>query len=778
MKNKANFSNKKKNNNLMLTKLSNFILNYKIVILILILVLSALAIPGLSFLKVTVNIESFFLEDDPIIKNQNKFEKLFNTNDFAGILVENDNVFSRESLTLINEIQSKLSKNVPFMKKIQSLTTIKKPFQDKSYLNFENKNLLSNDKELEHFKKFCNGNDSLKSVLFSSNNKQAWILIKLNPYPSKKDWNEKQEPLFKVGQSIYDTVKSIKNEKTILTATGVPVYAYRKVTEMMEDLVFILIIGAVVALILSIVILHSIQGVIGTLLVISLSILSVLGIQGWLGVTTDSAFISVPILLAMGVSIGYTVHITRFFKQHLIETQDRKSSIIYSLKKSIKPIFFTAFTTIVALLSFLFVEINPIQWVGITSASSILAVFILSITIFPIIMSYGKNKKDNINQKKSSLLEPLLELFSNWVLKHRITTSSIFLIICVISIYGILQLKVDFDAKKVTGTKLQHMKDQIHVGKSEIATSETLNLTITIPSSNFKDPKSLNKIKLLEKRIEDLPLIKKTNSIFDIIKNFNYNLHRQNKNFNQIPSNKENLNSLISICEKSSHNPLENWTAENYKTTRLDIELTDFSSGEIENNIKKINNFIQEIFPKKTEHFFSGYTYQMTIMNQYITRGLIKSVLTAMIMITILMIIIFRSFKFGLAAMIPNIFPVIITGGIMGLFNIPLEFVTMTVAPMIMGLAVDDTIHLIWHFKENMENHNDFHRNIKDTFSNVGVAITETTLILCLTFSVFIFSQVNSIINMGILICSGMLAAYLSDIFITPVIIKKLSRTK
>lgn len=161
-------------------------------------------------------------------------------------------------------------------------------------------------------------------------------------------------------------------------------------------------------------------------------------------------------------------------------------------------------------------------------------------------------------------------------------------------------------------------------------------------------------------------------------------------------------------------------------------------------------------------------------MNQYITRGLIQSVLTALGMITILMMIVFRSVRLGLVAMIPNVFPVLIAGGVMGFLKIPLEFVTMTVAPMIMGLAVDDTIHLLSHLKDDLKQSDDFTASVTRTFSTVGSAITETTIILCLTFLVFTFSKVNSIINMGILTCSGMLAAYLADIFVTPILIKKL----
>jgi len=161
----------------------------------------------------------------------------------------------------------------------------------------------------------------------------------------------------------------------------------------------------------------------------------------------------------------------------------------------------------------------------------------------------------------------------------------------------------------------------------------------------------------------------------------------------------------------------------------------------------------------------------MAVMNQYITRGLVKSILAATIMIALLLIILFRSFKLGIVAMIPNIYPLLICGAIMGFAGIPMEFVTMTIAPMIMGLAVDDTIHFISHISKEMKSTGNTRMSIRFAFRTVGTAISETTVILCLTFLVFIVSDINSIRNMGILSAAGMAAAYSADIFITPLLI-------
>lgn len=249
--------------------------------------------------------------------------------------------------------------------------------------------------------------------------------------------------------------------------------------------------------------------------------------------------------------------------------------------------------------------------------------------------------------------------------------------------------------------------------------------------------------------------------------------NRRDPQSDRIPEKQSTVRGLLLFYERITPGTLRTWVDENYSTTRVFIELSDFSSKEIAQVVSLIEEQIAVLFPPNTEFFMSGSTFQMAVMNQYITTGLIRSVLTALIMITLLMVIVFKSLKLGLIAMIPNVYPIVIVGAVMGYAGIPLEFVTMTVAPMIMGFAVDDTIHLISHIKKDLLKTGDCELSIRCTFATVGTAITETTVILCLSFLVFTVSDVNSIRNMGILSCCGMFTAYLADIFVTPILIRR-----
>ncbi len=750
------------------------ILARKAAVIIVAAILAAAAVPGLLRLDITVNIEDFFLEDDPVLRNQQEFRRLFHNNDFVGVLVESDDVFSRASLEAIRTVGDRLRKEVPLAKEVVSPVHISGPFGPGMALRFKDGRLLETDATVGYYKQRCNESGYLRGVLFSSDNRQAWIRLGLHPYPQADEWKGEEKPLFAVGRAAYDVVRSVRVDNVRFTATGVPVYAYRKEAEMMEDLGRILALGAAVALLLTILIFRNIRGVAGALGVLGLSVITVFGMEGWVGASMDSAFIAVPVLLAMGVSIGYSVHINRFFRLRFQQTGDRAGSVVYALEKSARPILFTAFTTVAALLSFVFVEIKPIRWVGITSALSITSVYIYSMLFFPVFLASGPDREPSTEGGRLDVFEKTLRLFSLWLSRYSAPIMIVFIALTAVALAGVSRLKVDFDAEKMMGTELPHMKDQARIGESEIASGEAMDLVLLFPKGGLEDPGNVRMVENLERAIDGLPLVKRTTSLAGMVRNMDSLMYGKPAAQGAITGDRQMLGWMIAIAEKVDPDFLGQWMTGSRSTTRILIELSDFSSLAIERNINRIGELVAEHAPAATGHFFSGSTYQMAMMNQYVTRGLLRSVGTAFVIICVLMVFVFRCVRLGIIAMIPNIFPVLIVGGIMGYCDIPLEFVTMTVAPMIMGLAVDDTIHLLSHLRSDIEESGDFARGLSHTFSVVGSAVTETSIILCLSFIVLAFSRVASIATMGVIASAGILAAYLSDIFVTPILMKKM----
>ena len=136
-----------------------------------------------------------------------------------------------------------------------------------------------------------------------------------------------------------------------------------------------------------------------------------------------------------------------------------------------------------------------------------------------------------------------------------------------------------------------------------------------------------------------------------------------------------------------------------------------------------------------------------------------------------MLILAFSSIKLGLIGMIPNVAPVILVGGVMGYFNFALDFSTVTVMPMILGIAVDDTIHLTTHLKMRYEQCGSCAKAMSITFREIGSTMFLTTVILCSMFSVYLFSPMRFLMVLGILIVVGLSGALFADYTITPALL-------
>lgn len=746
------------------------ILKYRVAVFAAILGLLLLSVPGFLRMDVTVEIADYFIEGDEAVENQERYEEIFGKTNFIGVLFESEDVFSSKSLEKIHEIGDSIKEHIPYVESVYSIAVLEsRELGRKGYEFNKEGRLQSSQSDQEDITSGIIGDPSLSGMLFSESRKEAWIMVPLSFYGVEAPPNE-----FELGELVYSSISSIECENSMLiTPVGSSVYAFRKKAEMLDDLSRIMIMGALVALVLCVIIFRRWQAIIATLSLILLTPAIVFGALGWFGLSADSAFISVPILLTMGVSIGNVVHINHFFKLRFNLTGQRKNSVVYAIARTWRPILFTAITTITALLSFAFVQIKPIIWVGLVSAASIFVVYVLCMLFVPIMLSWGKDKKP-VKQAESKKLvfELFFDIIARYNIRYQTLLIFIFSAITIAGFYGSSKVKIDFNAEKMMGVKLDHMKDQVKIKHSAIASNEFMDLTIVGETDWFRDSSYLIRLEALQKDINELPLVKRSTSVLQLTSKINLLENDRDKDHYLTPKKQAIIDWLFYLLEDFDMDLLFQWVTEDYSTSRVFIEMTDFSSREIQNNITRIEVLVAKHFPPQAEHFLSGSSYQMAVMNQYITKGLVKSIGISLILITLLMMISFGSFKLGLLAMFPNIFPVIVCGAIVGFAKIPLEFVTMTVAPLILGLAVDDTIHFISSLKTNITKSGSFQPGLEMAYKEVGVAITKTTIILSCTFLVFTISDVSSTVYMGILTSAGLSAAYLADIFVMPLLIK------
>jgi len=534
-------------------------------------------------------------------------------------------------------------------------------------------------------------------------------------------------------------------------------------------------LAILLSIIILIIALRSVWGVVVPVLAAISSMMVVLGVVGFIGTPVDNMVLIFPFLIGFAVSIAYSIHLFSFYKRHYRQHGNRREAIIYSYGEVGWGVLFTALTTITALLSALFIPVKTVRFMGLSSAGIVAATFVIVMLLTPVLLSFGKNKKQHPKylKNKHSKFENRLYNLGKWILGNPKKITIVYVLIMGLLIWGTSMVTVDTDMRKTIGTKVPYVKNLFEIAQTELGSLYSYEIMIELPEEGMaKDPDVLKKLETLESKALESSLAKKTNSILDVIKDMNQVLHEDNIAYYQIPENRELVAQLLLLYENAGGTESEYWVDYDYKYLRLSVHLNDWQVKQMTEDFNEVSRYAKELFPK-SEINIVGTVPQFIKMIDYITRGQIISFGIALLVIAVLMMIVFGSVKTGLIALIPNLTPVIVIGGIMGFAGIPLSSSTVLIIPVILGLAVDDSIHFINHSKMEFLRTRNYRESILRSIRSVGVALVFTTLVLGANFLTYLTSEVNYYFFLGILAVSGMLSALLADFFITPLLFKR-----
>ncbi len=754
----------------------NFIIRFRWMFLILLLLLDITAFFGLKRIEIIASDQGLFLEDDEIINATELFEEYFGNNDFVALLVESEDVFNYKTLSLIRKLSSELESEVPYADEVISLTNLKIPVGTKNGFNITPiiPDVIPTEREqLIKLKSKVFSKKILVNKLFSDDSKQTWIIVYLLPYP--EDWrsHSKFHPEHQVGRKVTEIIGSDKYSGLNVKATGYPVTQYEANVFFRKETVRNILISILVAIVLLAIFLRSFRGVVFPIITTLSSLLIVYGGMGYAGVRINNLVITIPLLLGMSISIGYSVHIFNFFRYRARSTGKRRESIIYAMEHTGWPMFFTALTTFGSLLSFVLIPINILQWLGLATALIIMVIYFIVITITPALLSFGneKMKMDKYIVPKKYSSQSLSVKLGKFVLSNQKKIIVTVMVVIVVSVIGLLRIKVKVDHKTTFGTKLHYIKKAHYIAGTKIGSLYNYNIILEFPDiDRAKDPSILKNLEILEKEIEGLGLTKRVTSITGMIKVLNQVVHGEDPEYYRLPETKQQVDHLLLLYEISGGTQMERWVDYDYKLLRIMVEVKDYDTSLILKEKEFIGNEIKRMFPD-AKPGFSGVLYRVAHVQNYIIKGELISFFVAIIIICFLMAVVFRSFKAGMIGVIPNVVSALILAGMMGIFNIPLNLITMTIIPMLLGIGVDDSIHFINHMKFEVDSGRNYIFSVLRSYKTVGYTLFITSFILVSVFSTYTTSIVKMFIHFGVLSMLGLSVALLSTYLLIPILI-------
>ncbi|WP_173384322.1 RND family transporter [Fibrobacter succinogenes] len=759
-----------------------FLLTHRAILLVAFIVLLAVSVVGMKKIYVEASWDSYFIEGDPMLVETDRFKETFGNDYFVGVLVESDHsILSPDNLKLLRELSNELRDSLSYSDgKATSVVDLEYMLGTEEGMEITQivpEEIPNDEAGIAEIEKKLAAKPELSKKLISSDRKQSFINVKLRPFPEDSVWKAegKNAPDMQTGE---ETAKIIAKEKYASLhpkATGMPYLSFEKLKFIGEEMGRIFIITVIFAIIVMFLVTRSLRGIVSPLITTFAGIIMTFGLVGYLGLYMDATNIMVPVILAFAVSIAYNIHIHSFFRKNMMLTGKRKESVLYAMRETGWSVLFSGLTTIVALLSFLSVMLKPIRSVGILSSIAVGFILLVALTVTPILLSFGKDKKPDakVLERGDTRMGNLLDKLGNFVLGHAKPIAVIFAVVTAISLYGVTKMEPAFDVERTMGRKVEYVSKMLYVAESEIGSFYSYDLVIDFGTNDkAKEVENLKKLEQLQKYAEKYPLTKRSTSILDIVKDLDRTLNENRQEMYAIPENEEQVAQMLLLYENAGGSEATYWMDYDYRKLRLMVEISSYNSNELQKEIEDLQAYARTLFTD-AKVTAVGNLPQFTAMQQYLEVGQMTSFLISVVIVAVLLMIVFGSIRTGLIGMIPNIAPGIFVGGYLGLSNIPLDMMTATLIPMIIGLSVDDTIHFINHGHVEFDRSRDYKDAILKVFRTAGPALVMTTIIMVATFSGFTTSKATQMFNFGFVVFVGLVSALLADLFVTPLLIKK-----
>ncbi len=748
--------------------------------------------------RIDASSDTLVSQNDNDFKYFNYYQKIFPTKNNLVIAIESKKQIDKNLLMEIDILSKKILK----LPEVATVFNINKApilfLNEINLIDLSNDNyetILNTDfnisEVLDEFK-----NSPIYSDQIINNDKNITSLIIFLKPNKKKQKLQDNKQLYIKNKTYYQIKSEIDEERTILINNirniikesnknynfylgGVEMISSDVISFVKNDIIVFSILVLILVLIILFYIFRKVKWVFIILSTSSFAVYTMIGLTGFLNyeITAVSAnFICLMFIL----SVSMNIHILNNYLQE-------DNNLIKTLKNMFWPCFYTFLTTVVAFLSLVISDIKPIIDFGFIMILALLVVIIVAFTILPLLISFFSKEYNEISSKLS-----FIKIFINFS-KYNKTILSLNVIFFAVAIYGMSNLNVEnsfikyfkqdteiYKGMRIIDTQLGgttpldvilKFKDEDEI-LTEIVDEEDLEFEDDIFSDDmFKDDNNIwftddkiQTIKKIHEYLENRSEIGKVISIYSFI-NIANQINKTDLStfelsvlYNEIPKNyKEDLiDPYINIDENM---------------VKISTRIKDSEVIQRANLIEEIKKYTNESFDNLIEIKINGLLVLYNNMLSSLFSSQIKSLGFVLLAIFVMFIILFRSIKLSLIAIIPNIFASTFILGLIGIFKIPLDIMTITIAAISIGIAVDNTIHYLYRFKINISDKLDYMKAIENSHLSAGKAVLTTSIAISLGFLILCFSNFVPTIIFGLFTSLAMIFAMIGVLITLPSIL-------
>lgn len=600
---------------------------------------------------------------------------------------------------------------------------------------------------------------------------------------------------------------------------------------MMDVLTQMQVLGLVMVLIFTLLLytlFRSFSAVLWPMVTIAASMTWTWGFTVWLGVTI-SQMIALTVMLVFAVGIADCVHVMSAYFGFRRKGDDHYDALSKSYGKTGLAILVTTITTMAGVLALTTSELVPIQVFGMMSAFGVVLAFFFTLVLLPILLDLwhpGAPEADDAsladrigalwhrlsNSTKIGtaliyivamylMLGPwvgmyitvislltyivvnwqlaILSAVPNFVARRPWLVLSVFAGLFALCSYGMTLIRIDSNMTELTkeGSAIRVAYET--VDENMAGAMSMVIMVDTHTSDGLYNPRLLQAMDQLQSRIETSysDQVTRTNSLANIVKDTYKIMSDDDPAYYRVPDDDQMISQLLYLFNSANPEDRRALVSDDYSRSHISLNIYNAGSYQYQRFFEEISQEIDEVFgPLESEFpelevYLTGSMALLMRMADEVANSQFSSFTFAIAVISVIMIITLGSLQGGLMAMIPNMIPALLGFGLMGLLGIALDTDTLLIAPLIIGIAVDDTIHFMTHYRVELIRTGSISESLVSTIRDVGQAVMFTTMVLGLGFALLSFSDYLGMAKMGFFGSAAIFVALLCDLFLIPAMI-------
>ena len=757
------------------SKLGPWVIKYRWLIILLSFVLVLGAASGGRFLVFKADYRVFFSGDNPQLQAFDKLEKTYSKNDNVLFVLspKNGDVFTNETLKVV-ELLTEKAWQIPYSTRVDSISNYQHTYAEGDDLIVEDlisdaENLSAAD--IKKIKNVAINEPLLKQRLVSPSGHVTSVsaLISLPNIDQTKEVPE----VVTFARNLAEEIRVLAPNLDVRLSGMVPMNnAFAESAQ--GDMAGLVPISFAVMFVMLLLLLKSFSTTFGIILVIFMSIMVGMGLGGYIGFPLTGPSVS-SMTIILTVAIANSVHVLTTFIHEMRKGTDKSNALIEALRINLQPVFLASATTMVGFLTMNFSEVPPFQHLGNFVAMGVVASFILSVTFLPALISVlpvrVKVKEDDEDKLMVKLGDFVVKRQKQliWVVGALILTLVVFIpknqLNDVFAHYfdETIQFRVDSDYIDKNLTGLYIIDYSLESGEE----------------GGISEPGYLNEVERFANWYRDQPETRHVNIYTEVIKRLNKNMHGDDKKWMKVPEERNLAAQYLLMYEMSLPYGLDlnNQINIDKSALRMTVSIKTMSTNEI----IQLENRAQDWVTNNAKYIKAAHGTGPTVMFAHIGQRNINSMLLgttlALILISGILMLAFRSVKTGLISMVPNLVPAAMGFGLWGIFIGEVGLALSIVTTMTLGIVVDDTVHFLSKYlRAKREYGYSAEDAVRYAFTHVGRALITTSIVLVAGFMVLAQSHFELNSGMGLLTAIVITFALLADFFFLPPLLMKLEK--